>query len=192
MDCNNFQPGEGPAYRVQTAPKPNQNHLNEEATPEGNRTPIFGAEGIGFTYKGTEEQQKLYGTYRSEQRNSTPGKASAAVQNMLNENSLPPSLLQPFGALLDNFTPQSKSTATASQEVLSQISNNSDAASIELLSQKSNISPSKDTNPEQTLNFDPSPERRPKRNSQPPPVFDVAQVQQEEKERKKTGRQETL
>ena len=120
-----------------------------------------------------------------EQRNSTPGKASATVQNMLNENSLPPSIQDPFGELVDNFTPQSKSTATASQEVLSQISDNSDAASIELLSQKPNISPSEDTNPERILNFEPSPERRPKRNSQPPTVFDVAQVQQEEKERKK-------
>ena len=86
------------------APKPNQNHPNEEATPEGNRTPIFGAEGKVFLTT-TEEQRKLYGTYRSEQRNSTPGKASAAIQNMLNQNSLPPSLQQPFGAFMDNVTP---------------------------------------------------------------------------------------
>ena len=136
-DCNRFIPHEGQAYRGQTAPKPNQN----KATPAENRTPIFGEIGNGFTYTAsTKEQQKLYGAWR--QRNSTPGKAADAVQSMLDENTEPPSLGEPYQAFLDSLTPPSMDSATISQELLLQNSNRSDDASIHVISQSSSISPS--------------------------------------------------
>ena len=91
----------------------------------------------------------------------------------------------------------SESPAATPQNRVSQKSNISDAASVELFSQtsdaasvqpssqRSNISPSKDTHPEQALNFEPTPERRSARISNPPVLFDVAQVQQDENARKK-------
>ena len=49
--------------------------------------------------------------------------------------------------------------------MLSQQSNSSDEVSPELFSQKSNTSPSRHTNPERVLNFQPTPEHRSKRTS---------------------------
>ena len=89
-----------------------------------------------------------------------------------------------FRVFLDNFTPRSRSSTTTSKDMLSQNSNNSDAASVELISQKSNTSHGKQTNPERPLNFENTLERRSRRNPQPPTVFNVAQIQQEENERK--------
>ena len=206
-----------------------------KATMAVNSTPIFGEGGNGFAFTATTEHQRnLVGAWRQEQKaqNNTPGKAAAAAQSMLNENTVPPSLGEPFHALLDNLTPESmnsapmsqdllshcsdgtaidlvsqgsgtppsehsKSPAATSQDRLSQKSNTSDAASVELvsqtsdaasvepISQRSNTSPSKDTHPERALNFEPTPERRSTRISNPPVHFDVAQVQQDKNARKK-------
>ena len=235
-DGNTFKPGEGQAYRDQTAPKPNQN----KTTMAVNSTPIFGEEGNSFDFTATTEHQRnLIGAWRQGTRNSTPGKAAAAVYSMRNENTVPPSLGlgEPFHALLDNLTPDSMNSAPMSLDLLahcsngtaidlvsqgsdappsehsksepsespaatpqnrvSQKSNISDAASVELFSQtsdaasvepssqRSNTSPSKDTHPERELNFEPTPERRSARISNPPVLFDVAQVQQDENARKK-------
>ena len=166
-----------------------QNHTLEKATAE-EEMPIFGEVDQGFTFapKIVDKQQKnLLAWVAKEQeqkQTSNPGKAPSVVQNMQNENSLPPSPQEPFDDLLQNTTAQSKSSAATSQDVLSHKSNNSDAVSRDLPSQKSNTSPSRHTNPERALAFD-TPERRSQRNSQPPPIFDVAQVKQEEN--KKTG-----
>ena len=96
----------------------------------------------------------------------------------------PPSLQEPIANLLDIMTPQNKNSVATSQGTLSQKSNNTNATSPELFSQRSNTSPSKHTNPERELSFE-TPKRRSQRNSQPLPIFDVAQLQQEEKKRRK-------
>ena len=96
---------------------------------------IFGEVGQGFTFaqKIVDKQQKMFLAWLAEQQEQTqtgtPGKASSEVQSMRNENILPPSLQRPFDDLMQNMTPQSKSSAATSQEMLSQKSNNSDAVS---------------------------------------------------------------
>ena len=64
-DGNTFKPGEGQAYRDQTAPKPNQNN----ATMAVNSTPIFAEEGNSFAFTATTEHQRnLIGAWRQEQK----------------------------------------------------------------------------------------------------------------------------
>ena len=141
-DCSNFQPGEGQAYRDQTAPKPNQNHSPEKATPKGNKPPIFGVIGKGFTFASTTGQQDLFQAWLKGQqvKNSTPGKAFFVVQKMLNENSGPPSIQGLINDFLYIITPQIKIPPTTSRGMLSQKPNNTDTASPELFLQISNTS----------------------------------------------------
>ena len=68
----------------------------------------------------------------------TPEKASSVVQTMQDETILPGSLQEPFDDILQNMTPQSKSSAATSQDILSRKSNIDDTISQDLLSQKCN------------------------------------------------------
>ena len=165
-----------------TQTKPNQNNSPKKATTE-KYMPIFGVIGRGLTFAPTTRQQNLFQVWiQQHKRNSTPAKASFAY-NMQNETSLPPSIQEPIDDLLDIMTLQNKSPATTSQGMFSPKSNNTDAALQQLFSQRSNTSPSRHTNLERELAFE-TPEPRSQRSSQPPPIFDVAQVQQEENKKR--------
>ena len=59
------------------------------AGPPSSKTPIFDVIGKDFTFAPTTRQKKLCQAWMKgqQEQNSTPGKASSAVQNMQNENS---------------------------------------------------------------------------------------------------------
>ena len=123
-----FQMGGGQACRDQTKPKrnQNQNHTPEKATAE-KEMPIFGLIGpTGFTFapKNSGQKTKRNPTWLAKQQeqkqNSTPGKASSVVQNMQHENILPPSLQKLLDDLLQDITPQCKSSVATSQYLWSQ------------------------------------------------------------------------
>ena len=105
---------------------------------------------VGETTK-TEKEQK---------QNSTPGKASSVVENMQHKKKFPPSLQKLFDDL-QNMTPPCKSSAATSQDMWPQNTQKYDAVSPDILSQNSNTSPSRYTNPERELAFE-TPERNPR------------------------------
>ena len=141
-----FKINGGQAYRYQTKSKPSQKHTLEKVTIK-EEVPSFGEVGRGFTSapKIVDKQVKMFQAWLAKQQEqkqtSTPGKASSVVQSTQNKNILPPSLQKPFDYLVQNMTPQIKSSAAISQEMLSQKSNNSDTVSADLLSQKSDTFP---------------------------------------------------
>uniref|UniRef100_A0A6U8MRL3 Uncharacterized protein n=1 Tax=Eutreptiella gymnastica TaxID=73025 RepID=A0A6U8MRL3_9EUGL len=161
-----FQPLEGEVFRAETNSRPSKSRSLATAETNVNIQPIFNpiAKGFSFIPKEMSEEAQMFHNWlmRKQEDRRTPVKATVVLQNLHAENMLPPSLEsssqnENLEILLQNMTPNSRSSAKFSQDLLqeatSQHSNNLEAVSQQLLSQSAHLSPSKHIHPER-LHFD--------------------------------------
>jgi len=155
-----FQIMEGVAYRAETNPRPTRFRMPVSTEANVKNQAIFSPIAKGFYFcpkrndKGSENVPKLAGEEPRSKTYPSQSYICSAKFACRDYGSLEASWKnENLEILLQNMTPNSRSSATISQELLSQHSRNWEALSQQLLSQSSHLCPSRHIHLER-LRFD--------------------------------------